>query len=72
VRAGWGHAQTFKIYNILMQLWFDRKRTAYVSIVRGRSIKKEIIAEFTSLGSLDVQTNKKWRVCSGFWIINLK
>jgi hypothetical protein len=53
-----------------MQLWFGRKRTAYVSIVRGRSTKKEIIAEFTPLGSLDVQTNKKMEGL--FWFLDYK
>jgi hypothetical protein len=34
------------------------KRTTYVGIARGRSAGKEIIAEFTLLGYLDVKINK--------------
>jgi phage terminase large subunit-like protein len=50
---------TFKIYNTLTQLWFSRKRTIYVGIVRCRSTRKDVIAEFTPLGSLVVQPNKR-------------
>jgi hypothetical protein len=49
---------TFEIYNMLTLLWFGRKHTVYVGIVRGRSTRNEVIAEFTPLGSLDVQINK--------------
>jgi hypothetical protein len=72
MRALGGARLTFKIYNTLTQLWIGRKRTTYVSKVRGRSTRKEVIAEFIPLGSLDVQINKNGGVCSSFWIINLK
>jgi hypothetical protein len=36
-------------------------------VLRGRSARKEVITEFTLLGSLDVQINKKGG-CSGFWL----
>jgi hypothetical protein len=47
------------MYITFTLLWFSRKRTTYVGIGRGRSAGKEVIAEFTLLGSLDVKINKR-------------
>jgi hypothetical protein len=39
--------------------WLGHKLTAYVGIIRGRSTVTEVTTEFTLLGFLDVQINKK-------------
>jgi hypothetical protein len=52
--------------------WFGRKRTVYIGIIRGRSAGKEVTTEFTLLGSLDAQINKKGGGCYEFLVTNKK
>jgi hypothetical protein len=47
--------------------WFGRKRTTYIGIVSGQSIGKEVTTEFTLLGFLNMQVNKRGGLFKECW-----